>query len=94
VAIEVARSFGAREHVDVVHLEDLVEGADRDDILDEDDQRLWSWRFQIVADAEALAARVHAALAEGRELAAATTASARARVDVRHHDALGAVERA
>src|SRR6266545_1048734 len=65
---QVAR--GHKEDVDVVDLDDLIEVADADNVLDQHDQKaLVVGGLQIVAHAESLAARVHAALAERRELA-------------------------
>src|SRR5215813_1981 len=85
------------EAVDLVDLEDLVERAHGDDVFDQDDEKaLVVGGLEITVDAEALPARVHAALAERRELAGRDDrVGLGAGVDVRHHDALRAsVERA
>src|SRR5262249_39558183 len=64
---EIARRD--EEHVDVVDLQDLIEIADRDDVLEQDDQQALLVRgLEVLAHAEALAAREHAALPERREL--------------------------
>src|SRR6267142_1167314 len=65
---QVARRH--EEAVDVVDLEDLVEAADGDDVLDQDDQEaLVVGGLQIAVHAEALPARVHAARADRGDLA-------------------------
>src|SRR5215813_11543835 len=65
---EIAR--GHEESVDVVDAQDLVQVLDGHDVLEEhDEETLVVGGLEIVAHSEALAAREHAALADGRELA-------------------------
>ncbi len=92
---QVARRH--EEDVDMVDLEDLIELPHRGDVLDQDDQQtLVVGGLEVVAHAEALAAREHAALSKRRELGGRDgRLGLGAGVDVRHHDTLGAaVERA
>src|SRR5437870_4720790 len=87
---QVARRH--EEDINVVDLHDLVEVANRDDVLDQGDQQaLVVGGLEVVAHAEALAAGEHATLAEWCELAGLDDSlGLGAGVDVRHHDALRA----
>ncbi len=81
----------------MVHLDDLVQVADGGDVLDQHDQEaLVVGGLEVVLHPEALAAREHAALADGRELRGLDgRLGLGPRIDVGHHDALrAAIERA